>query len=268
MVLDQKLEHYAREVRSYWAECCDVRSFVRLMRVRLSQSKVGRLVTPRPILVTVDLHTLGPSVRLRSHTTDISVLKELVVGGGYESLPADLAATSVVDLGANTGLTHRWLRRRYPDARFVCVEPDPENLTVLRFNVGAVDPDAVVVAACIGGRERDVALVGGDGEWGYRMADVAGGTIPVLTMDRVLAEAGLDRVDVLKCDVEGAEAELFAECAGWVGGVQAMIVECHTDVITTDELQQVVADNGGRFTVANLESTPSFGCDVVTLTAA
>jgi FkbM family methyltransferase len=34
-------------------------------------------------------------------------------------------ARTVVDLGANIGLSYRWLRRRYPNASFVCVEPDP-----------------------------------------------------------------------------------------------------------------------------------------------
>jgi FkbM family methyltransferase len=61
-----------------------------------------------------------------------------------------------------------------------------------------------------------VALATATGEWGYRMHDKPGGEIPVITMDRLCEEAKLDRIDVLKCDIERADAELFADCAGWI----------------------------------------------------
>jgi len=242
------------------------------MRVRLSQSKVGRWVTPRPITVDVNLRTLGPSVRLRSHTTDISVLKEILVGDSYTPLPADRNVKSVVDLGANIGLSFRWLRTRYPGAQFVCVEPDPGNLEILRANVRAVDPSASIHAACVGGHEREVHLVSGDGEWGFRMTDdpsAAGAHhtagIPVTTMEAILGDAGIDRVGVLKCDIEGAEAEVFADCRSWIGRVDAMSVECHSDTMTTDALLSAVAQNGGRFDVTHLEANPHLGFDIVTL---
>jgi hypothetical protein len=152
------------------------------MRIRLSLSKLGPFTTPRPITTTIELRDLGP-VRLRSHSTDISVLSELLIGDEISALPNMPDATTVVDLGANIGLSYRWLRRRYPNASFVCVEPDPGNLEMLRRNAGT---DCQVVAACVGGHERRVALTNGDGEWGYRM---------------------VDQIDILKCDIEGAELD-------------------------------------------------------------
>jgi FkbM family methyltransferase len=261
-----RIQAWWDEVRIYAHECASMRDFIRLMRVRLSQSKVGRWVTPRPITVDVDMVTLGPSVRLRSHTTDISVLKELLVGDSYDPLPAAADVDTVVDLGANVGLSFRWLRARYPGARFVCVEPEPGNLEVLKANVRAVDPNAIIHAACIGGREREVSLTTTSGEWGFRMTDAenAGG-LPVITMDKLLADAGIERIGVLKCDIEGAEAEVFADCASWIDRVDAMSIECHSDVVETDSLLATVAANGGRFDVRHLEANPHLGFDIVTL---
>jgi FkbM family methyltransferase len=270
----RQLRPWADEVRIYWRECARARDFLQLMRVRLSQSTVGRWVTPKPITVDVDLVTLGPSVRLRSHTTDISVLKELLVGNSYAPLPVDPSVTTVVDLGANVGLSFRWLRSRYPQARFVCVEPDPGNLEILRANVRAVDPDARIHAACVGGRERRVTLTSTSGEWGFRMSDAqeAGATataalegIDVITMESLMLDAGLDRIGVLKCDIEGAEAEVFADCRAWIDRVDAMSVECHSDVMPTQALLSAVSDNGGAFDVRHLESNPHLGFDIVTL---
>jgi FkbM family methyltransferase len=238
--------------------------------VRLSQSKVGRFVTPSPIRVTVDLKTLGPAVTLRSHTTDISVLKELLVGDSYEPLPADRHVRTVVDLGANVGLSHRWLRSRYPNARFVCVEPDPGNLEILRANVRAVDDYAVIHGVCVGGRERRVRMEGGNGEWGFRMADTedVDGATDVMTMDALLDASGVDHIGVLKCDIEGAEAEVFADCRSWIDRVDAMSVECHADKMGSEELLAAVADNGGSFRVRHLESNPHLGFDIITLARA
>jgi FkbM family methyltransferase len=268
--LTSRLAHWHREVRIYWAESVRPRDFVKIMRVRLSQSKVGRWVAPRPIVVDVDLRTLGTAVRLRSHTSDISVLKELLMGGAYEPLPTDLAVDTVVDLGANIGLSFRWLRARYPDARFVCVEPDPGNLEVLRANSRTRSGTAHVVAACVGGRERKVKLMGGDGEWGYRMTgaeDPRAHTpeIDVVTMDRLIEERGIERIGVLKCDIEGAEAELFEDCRSWISRVDAMSVECHADSMTTDALIATLAANGARFGVRHIERNPGLGFDLITL---
>ncbi len=266
-----KIQAWWDELRIYRAECATWRDFFRLMRVRLSQSKVGRWVTPQPITVDVDMVTLGPAVRLRSHTTDISVLKELLVGDSYEPLPAQADVHTVVDLGANVGLSFRWLRARYPHARFVCVEPEPGNLAILEANVRAVDPEAIIHAACIGGRERRVALTTTSGEWGFRMTDAEGGDdaadggLPVITMEALIENAGFDRIDVLKCDIEGAEGEVFADCASWIDRVDAMSIECHSDVVTSDALLATVQANGGHFAVRHLEANPHLGFDIVTL---
>jgi FkbM family methyltransferase len=265
-----RLDHWRRELLVYWRESSRALDFVRVMRVRLSQSKVGRLVTPRPIEVDVDLVTLGPSVRLRSHTTDISVLSELLVGDSYEPLPPDDDVATVFDLGANIGLSCRWLRGRYPGARFVCVEPDRGNLEVLRANVRPFEDVAEVVPACVGGRERRVTLATSDGEWGFRMSDAVTGVegpneVGVVTMEHLLSRTGVDHIDVLKCDIEGAEAELFADCRDWIGRVEAMSVECHNDVMPAEALLEALAANGAEFAVRHVERNPGMGFDIITL---
>ena len=270
LAIMSRLRHWWRELSVYRSECRRPRDLARLMRVRLSQSRVGRWVTPRPIVVEVDLRTLGPAVRLRSHSSDISVLNELLLGGSYEPLPgATATAPTVVDLGANIGLSFRWLRARYPRARFLCVEPESGNLEVLHANVRALDGEARIVAACVGGRERRVNLAGGRGDWGFRMAeaspDAGPGAVAVTTMDALLADAGIERIGVLKCDIEGAERELFENCSSWIGRVDAMSVECHADSISAEGLLAAVAANGGRFEVSHRERNPHLGFDILTL---
>lgn len=264
----RQLIRWAQEVRAYWQDGRRLPDFIALMRVRLSQSKIGRWVTPDPIVVDVDLLSLGSAVRLRSHTTDISVLGEIVRGSSIDSLPLVPDAETVLDLGANIGLAYRWLRARYPSARFVCVEPEPGNLEILRANARAVAGDCEVIAACIGGRARRVKLATAAGEWGFRMVDVddpSSGDTDVITMDQLLRQTGIEHVSILKCDIEGAEADLFRECASWIDRVDCMIVECHTDVMTTESLMRTLSANGTSFELLQVERNPAFGYETATL---
>jgi FkbM family methyltransferase len=263
-----RLRRWGRQVACYWGDSQTPSDFKKVMRVRLSQSKVGRWVTPDPIVVDVDLRSMGRSVRLRSHTTDISVLAEITLSGALNHLPERVEPETVVDLGANTGLAYRWLRERYPAARFVCVEPDPGNLEVLRANADAVGGPVRIVGACIGAHARRARLSHTGGEWGFRMMDVvdeADADTDVVTMTTILAEAGIARVGLLKCDIEGAEAELFADCRAWIDRVDNMIVECHTDVTSVEALLHTLKRNGGSFALRHLDSNPQLGFEIATL---
>ena len=264
----QRLAQWAQQVRAYWHDSRGVGDFVAIMRVRLSQSKIGHWVTPEPIVVDVDLVSLGRKVRLRSHTTDISVLGELVQGNGIYYLPSEAHAETIIDLGANIGLAYRWLRARYPSARFVCVEPDPGNLEILRANVRSGGGVCEIVPACVGGRARRVRLATDKGEWGFRMTDADDpnyGDTDVITMDQLLDRTGIEHVNILKCDIEGAEAELFEGCHSWIDRVDFMVVECHTDVMTTESLVQTLVSSGTRFELLYMERNPGFGYEIATL---
>jgi FkbM family methyltransferase len=218
-----RLTHYARQVRVYWHDTATPRDFMRLMQVRLSQSKIGPIACPRPRTNRVNLRSFGGPVWLRSHTTDISVLDEHLIGDAYADAPSGLR--TIVDLGAYTGLTARWLLARNPDARIVCVEPEPGNVAVLERNLAPVNGRADLVQACIGGHERTVSLTTGNGSWAFEM--VEGCDVQVTTMARLIREHGLDRIDLLKSNVEGAEREVFADPRDWADRVGFAIIEWH-----------------------------------------
>src|SRR5688572_3148969 len=246
-----KLRNYAGEVHSYWRLTGRMTDFVHLMRVRLSLSKIGWLVCPNKIKPSVGLRGFGGFVRMRSHSTDVSVLKEIVISHGYDEVFRFLREDPkiIVDLGANIGLVSSWLLSRYPDATLVAVEPEQGNVAVLRENVSQFNGRARVVAACIGASSRRVQLVSGTGEWGYHMQEVDGSAAAegaeVVTMAQVLYQLPGD-IDLLKCDIEGAEQELFDHCQDWIGRVRLALIECH-GAYGAAELMESIRRCGGRF---------------------
>lgn len=146
-----------------------------------------------------------------SDRSELLALEEIFLDGEYDiSLPSDPAV--IVDLGANAGQASRFFRSRYPDARIIAVEPDPSTFAHLRRNLGD-DGNAVT---------RQVAVTAAPGEVRLRrfldaswMTQVTEGgdddTVAVagMTLDDVLTEEGVDRVGLLKVDIEGLEIDVL-----------------------------------------------------------
>lgn len=195
---------------------------------------------------------------VRLGTTDAHVMEEIFFHGEYDPLlkrhPKQVE--QVVDLGANVGLSLRQWRRSLPNARVLAVEPDERNMSVCRFNaeLGGDTSKCSFVQACISATPGMVRLDRSGGEWGLRMSRAAGDDsandqpVKAITMMQLLGEQGIDRIDLLKCDIEGAEAEVFSNCSDWISHVRHLVVELHHPY----DRRQFEADlerNGGQFSV-------------------
>lgn len=257
----RRIAHVAANYRRGTASLGDL---AQLLRVRLSLTPAGRFVAPRSGEATVRLRGVGPVI-VRNGTSDAFVVSELLDGDSYDGLerhaPAD--ATLVLDLGANTGIVTRWLLHRFPAARVIAVEPDPETAAVLRRNL-ANQGRATVVEAGIGAEAGRASMAGEGTAIGRRVEAGATGEVEVLTVPDVLARAGVredSAIDVLKCDVEGAERALFAGCGPWIGRVRTLAVETH-DGYTVADVVAATAVGGAPLEVREHVVYPEFGNEV------
>lgn len=157
-----------------------------------------------------------------------------VFGHQYYWLGLDSSPSTILDLGANTGLTATYFSKLYPQARLACVEPVPENLRVLRSNLAMNNVHAQVVAAAVDVEDGMVQMELSAKDYGHK---VAGGSVPerdtvrveAVSMPTLLKRLQWDRVGLLKMDIEGHEKALFAGNCDWLNQVDAMCIECHDD---------------------------------------
>ncbi len=260
-----RLNRWAYEVVCYARETESISDFRRLMQVRLALSKVGRWACAQPCVRDVAIRSTGGRVRLRSHTTDISVLNELIVSDGYVQAAKHFSSpATILDLGANTGLAARWFLNRWPHAKIAAVEPEPGNVEVLRVNLAGASAQVLPIA--VGGHARNASLTATNGEFSYTIVgsvNEAGVTVPVETMATVLETCGFSEIGLLKVDIEGAEAELFADCSSWIQRVRGLVVECH-GAYTAHDLLADCKRAGSEFQVLDLDDKPFYGFQVVT----
>jgi len=135
----------------------------------------------------------------------------------------------VLDLGANVGLFSLWIAHHAREARVIAFEPHPENFATLQSNTRGyrIETHCAALSATSGlGHVVD----GGERSLDHRLV-IGDGTVPVLTLDRAVALAESDRIDLLKVDIEGAEADMLAAASpDTLRRCQRIVLEYHDHV--------------------------------------
>ncbi len=72
------------------------------------------------------------AVVLRNATSDFRVFHQVFIEGQYADLPVEDPPRHRGRRRANIGLTSLFFLRRYPQARVIAIEPDPENFAFPR----------------------------------------------------------------------------------------------------------------------------------------
>lgn len=163
--------------------------------------------------VTAGYRVGGGSFRFTTtRFSDFRVLREVWCRREYAAtLEGASRARHVVDLGANIGATLVWYRAECPRASLYGVEPDPVNFAQLERNAGEFAALSNGMVSGRSGTGRFYSEPGaGQSSSMIRRSDRAIETlVPMRTLDEQLDAWGLSEVDILKFDIEGAEAEVM-----------------------------------------------------------
>ena len=123
-----------------------------------------------------------------------------------------------LDIGANVGVWSLLAIEAHPDGCVHAFEPVPALATQLRDHVAmnGIRPGGIVTNVTAVAAETGVAAFfvnhttnTGASSLYHRPVDSNEISVDVITLDAYAARAGLDRIDMLKVDVEGAEISVF-----------------------------------------------------------
>lgn len=195
-------------------------------------TRVGRAVrqleyaSPRGDLVSIPLKGEPPIVG-RAGTHDGAVFRQCYVWRELDA-PYPLVPATIIDAGANIGVTTRYFARRFPGARVISLEIDDANLALLRHNTAHLRRVSVRAQALWGHRAR-VAIENPEADSdAYRAVERDTGDIEAIGVADLLDEAGIETLDLLKMDIEGAELEVLTlKPERWLSRVRMIMVELH-----------------------------------------
>jgi len=169
-------------------------------------------------------------VWIRSGTSDLRVFWQVFIQQQYaRTLACVRDGDLIVDCGANVGFTALYFLARYPNLQIIAVEPDPANVELCKKNLAAYGDRVTLVQAAVWPRAERLSLGGqqAGNEWGISVAPSPGGPVQSVTIPDLLERSGRNTIDLLKVDIEGAEASVFAQDCPWLENVKAIAIELH-----------------------------------------
>ena len=204
---------------------------------------------------SIRLKGISGAITVRSSTSDFCVVRDVLENGEYAyvaqwALPPD---AMIVDLGSNIGIASVYFATLCPRCRVVCVEPDAANFELLRQNTrGLAEAGRMeTVQGFVSATDGEAGIDRSDDAWGITKTSVTSETqekIPCYSLGGLLERVKVGAIDLLKCDIEGSEAELFKDCAAWIGRVRHIVIEIHPPY-TLGEFLADLRRNGSDFRI-------------------
>lgn len=174
----------------------------------------------------------GQEVWVRPGTSDVRVLWDCYFKQ-YQLPPMPIRDdATILDLGANVGYTAASLGVRYPNARIIGVELDSENSELARRNTAFLGDRCTIVNAGIWFEQTRIAYTGNT-DHALHITDKpdtsATHYVQTITMPMLMDQFGIDEVDYVKMDIEGAEASVLENAVDvrWLDRIRNMNVEVH-----------------------------------------
>jgi FkbM family methyltransferase len=188
----------------------------------------------RKIPVAVHHRWSRHPLHIRVNSSDVSVFRQVFIDREYDIASAALSQGGIViDGGANIGLTSVFLADRHPGIRIYAIEPDAANFQMLQINTSAY-PNVSCLHGALWNRDGAVRIAHpGDKEWAFRVEEATmprDADIPAIRLSTLFDRIEVQRVALLKLDIEGAEKEVLEDAEAWIGVVDNIVIELHENL--------------------------------------
>ncbi len=217
----------------------DMEYYSRVVRVRGPVFAVIAAIREKGSSTPILLEISGPDTKfpflIRVPSSDASICEQIFIRREYD-FNVKRTPKTIFDAGANIGLASIYFSNKFPYSRIVAIEPEGSNFEILKRNVAPYE-NIIPVRGALWHENTIINLVDtGLGKWGFMTqaldvgkegyGEVLHETLG-MTVDRIMKEQGVEHIDILKIDIEGAELEVFRDPSSWIGKVDTLIVELH-----------------------------------------
>jgi FkbM family methyltransferase len=143
----------------------------------------------------------------------------------------------IIDAGANIGLASIYFANKFPEAKIIALEPEKSNFELLSENVKYYT-NIIPIQNALWHKNEVIELVDpGIGKWGF-MTKASASENPLksefchkvnaITVDKIISDFDLGKVDILKIDIEGGEYSILTEeNLDILKSIPKIVIECH-----------------------------------------
>jgi FkbM family methyltransferase len=206
-------------------------------------------------------------LRNQSHS-DINVFKQIFENEEYKVIYEILNSLgqnnySMIDAGANIGLTTLYLSDKLANFKSILIEPDKNNFDQLIGNIGQNDffLDATCINKALSSSSKKMFSLANNFrdelDWSIRTLEDEFGTVESIDLYDLVNQFPETPIDLLKMDIEGGEFEIFSndkDCT-FLKHFKVVAIEIHDEVGDRKEIETQLARynftffNSGELTI-------------------
>lgn len=197
--------------------------------------------------VSFDAPGLDHPLWVRPGTTDALVFEGNILRQTYGCIQPATPPKLIIDAGMNVGYASAFLLQKFPSARVIGLEPDSGNFEMASRNLAPCGDRVDLRRLGLWSRPAKLNVKICERADGIQVTEAADGAsfdcegVDVLTL---LNEAPESRLDIFKCDIEGAERYIFeADCDPWLERTDIIAIEVH-DQASHDAVYGAAARHG------------------------
>lgn len=169
-------------------------------------------------------------IYLRPSSSDIKVFREVFLFGAY-SFKVNTIPRVIVDAGANVGLSTIFFARKFSSATVYAIEPESTNFAVLQQNVAGY-PNVKTLQTALWHRDTILRITDStENQWAFTVQEcekTAPDSFQAISITSLMRQYGIESIDILKMDIEGAEREVFSgNYDYWLSRVKVIVIELH-----------------------------------------
>jgi len=133
----------------------------------------------------------------------------------------------ILDGGGNVGLGAVWFAEQFPAATIVSVEPDSENIRILKKNTEIYGDRVIALQGALWHRDAHVRITNpGAGSASFEVEECGSSEgVPGFTVASIITMVAADAVFIAKLDIEGSQKHLFGRNTEWVSECELIIME-------------------------------------------
>jgi FkbM family methyltransferase len=212
-----------------------IKYYRRVVGVRGVVSAIKAKITKTPTLLKIDRPDIKFPFYLRVLSSDVPSFEQIFIRQNYD-FEVKKPLKTIVDAGANIGLASLYFSNKFPDSKIIAIEPEKSNFELLKKNIAPYDNITPICGALWHENKRIKLVDPGTDKWGFmtqaqdNVKETFGEVVHEvqgMTVDTIMREQGIEHIDILKIDIEGAEREVFRDPSSWISKVDALIVELH-----------------------------------------
>ncbi len=174
-------------------------------------------------------------IRLRRKTSDIMVFRQVFTDQEYEMsvhLPDSFDPKVIIDGGGNIGLASVFFKNKYKNAKIISIEPNKANFDILQQNIKNY-PEVIGVNSALWDKSTYLKIKNiNSSNWGFVVHETTQSdenSFMAMSISDLMRQFQLEKIDLLKIDIEGAEKEVFSasNCDEWLGKTHVLVIEVH-----------------------------------------